>query len=83
MKYLKTEQVIPNRGMSYTLYEIEGDDEIVRMLTAIPDDDFVSIYTKPPVKKLFAPERCEEASQDEFLTFWKRGEELKSSKPGG
>ena len=65
--------------MSYTYYEIEGDDQILRMLTAIPDEDHVTIYAKPPVKKLFAPERCDEASEGEFLSYWQRGEELKQS----
>jgi hypothetical protein len=68
--YLKTEQIVPGKGMSYTMYEIEGDDQIVRMLTAIPDSGEVSIYPKPPVKKLFAPERCAASSREEFEQFW-------------
>ena len=37
MKYLETSQIIPMKGMSYTMYEIEGEDKILRMLTFIPD----------------------------------------------
>ena len=35
MKYLESSQIIPNKGMSYTLYEIEGKDKILRMITSI------------------------------------------------
>ena len=73
-KYLKTEQIIPNQGMSYTYYEIEGEDTILRMLTSIPDVGKVSIYPKPPVKKLFAPERCMTSSEEEFVNLWEEGE---------
>ena len=78
LHYLKSSQIIPNQGMSYTLYEIEGEDIIVRMLTYIPDVNKVSLYDKPPIKKLFAPERCETATKDEFTTLWKKGKNLGS-----
>ena len=39
MKYLESSQIIPMKGMSYTMYEIEGEDKILRMLTFIPDVD--------------------------------------------
>lgn len=76
-KYLKSEQIIPQKGMSYTMYEIEGHNTILRMLTWIPDVDQISIYPKPPVKQLFAPERCEELSEQEFLGLWAEGETRK------
>lgn len=60
--------------MSYTLYEIEGENTILRMLTTIPDIGQISLYPKPPVKKLFAPERCDASSEEEFLGLWKEGE---------
>lgn len=72
-KYLKSSQIVPGQGMSYTLYEIEGENIIKRMLTSIPDVDKISIYPKPPVKTLFAPERCEISSEEEFKTLWKNG----------
>lgn len=56
------------------MYEVEGDDVIVRMLTSLPEVGKVSIYGKPPVKKLFAPERCEVVSKEEFETLWQEGE---------
>ena len=69
-KYLKTSQIVPGQGMSYTLYEIEGENTILRMLTSIPDVGKVSLYPKPPVKSLFAPERCETSSEEEFTGLW-------------
>ena len=78
-KYLKTEQIVPNQGMSYTLYEIEGENTIMRMLTTIPDVGKVSIYPKPPVKSLFAPERCAASTEEEFKELWAAGEAAKNS----
>jgi hypothetical protein len=78
MKYLETSQVIPSKGMSYTLYEVEGEDTIVRMLTTIPDVGEIHIYPKPPVKKLYRPELCRVIEEDEFLGLWSMGEEKKN-----
>jgi len=78
-RYLMTSQMVPGQGMSYTMYEIEGEDQILRMLTSIPEVGKVSIYPKPPVKKLFAPERCDEVSEEEFVKLWAEGE----AKQGG
>jgi hypothetical protein len=80
MKYLETSQIIPNKGMSYTLYEIEGEDQIVRMMTTIPDQDEIHIYPKPPVKKLYKPELCKVIEETEFMGLWEMGEERKKNK---
>ncbi len=72
-RYLKTSQPIPGQGMSHTLYEVEGEEQINRMLTYIPDTAKIALYPNPPVKKLFAPERCEESSQEEFHRIWEEG----------
>jgi len=74
MKYLETSQIIPMKGMSYTMYEIEGEDKILRMLTFIPDVEELHIYPKPPVKKLYKPEICREIEATEFLKLWTKGE---------
>ena len=71
--YLKTSQIVPGQGMSYTLYEIEGENTILRMLTHIPDVAKISLYPNPPVKSLFAPERCESSSAAEFTKLWEQG----------
>lgn len=74
LKYLKTQQIVPNQGMSFTLYEIEGENIILRMLTTIPESGMLKCYPKPPVKTLFAPERCDASSAEEFLGLWERGQ---------
>ncbi len=74
VRYLRTAQIIPMKGMSYTYYEIEGVNEIKRMLTAIPDVGEIKLYPKSPIKTLFAPERCDEVPDDEFLKLWQDGE---------
>jgi hypothetical protein len=74
MKYLETSQIIPMKGMSYTMYEIEGEDKIIRMLTFIPDVNELHIYPKPPVKKLYKPELCKEVEAEYFLKLWTDGE---------
>ena len=56
--------------MSYNLYEIEEPDTILRMLTSIPDVKEGKIYPKPPVKKLFSPQRCESISKSVFDKVW-------------
>ena len=73
-QYLRSAQPVPNQGMSFTYYEIEGEDQIVRMLTHIPETQALKLYPKPPVKKLFAPERCEAVLENEFRELWEQGQ---------
>lgn len=73
IRYLETSQIVPTKGMSYTLYEIEGEDKILRMLTAIPDAEEFHVYPKPPVKKLYRPELCREVPMELFLELWEKG----------
>ena len=73
MKYLESSQVIPGKGMSYTIYEVEGDDEIQRMITHIPDLNEIHIYPKPPVKKLYKPELCRPIKEENFMELWEKG----------
>ena len=77
MKYLESSQIIPAKGMSYTMYEIEGEDQIQRMMTYIPDTEEIHIYPKPPVKKLYKPELCRSVEEDFFMDLWKKGEDAK------
>ncbi|MCZ8156216.1 MAG: hypothetical protein O9264_08880 [Leptospira sp.] len=79
LKYLETSQIIPSKGMSYTMYEIEGTDTILRMLTFIPDNDEIHLYPKPPVKKMYKPELCKKVEPNEFLGLWTMGEERKKT----
>ncbi|MBM9578286.1 hypothetical protein JWG45_14120 [Leptospira sp. 201903070] len=80
MKYLETEQIIPAKGMSYTMYEVEGEDQILKMMTYIPNTDEIHIYPKPPVKKLYKPELCKVIDELVFTELWKLGEERKAAK---
>ncbi|ASV12584.1 MULTISPECIES: hypothetical protein [Leptospira] len=80
MKYLETEQVIPSKGMSYTMYEVEGEDQIQKMMTYIPDTDEIHTYPKPPVKKLYKPELCKVIDEIVFSELWKLGEERKAAR---
>jgi hypothetical protein len=73
LKYLESAQIIPNKGMSYTMYEIEGDDKILRMITSIPEMDELHVYPKPVVKKLYKPELCKEIESSLFLSLWEEG----------
>jgi hypothetical protein len=59
--------------MSYTMYEIEGEDKILRMITSIPEMDELHVYPKPVVKKLYKPELCKEIESSLFLSPWEEG----------
>lgn len=74
MKYLLSSQMIPNKGISHTMYEVEDNDTILRMLTHIPKTNELYLYQKPVVKKLYKPELCMEMEPDEFFKLWERGE---------
>ena len=73
-RYLKTRQFVPGKGMSFTFYEIDTDDMILRMLTHLPDQDEVVHLEQSQPRKLFAPERCEEVDAIEFEELWQRRE---------
>ncbi len=80
MRYLETSQIIPSKGMSYTMYEVDEEDKILRMLTTIPDIGEIHIYPKPPVKKLYKPEMCRPIEPTEFLGLWAMGEEQRNER---
>ena len=77
MKYVESSQIIPAKGMSYTMYEVTDDFAIQRMLTYIPDTDEIHIYPKPPVKNLYKPELCRNIEESLFSELWRRAEEAK------
>lgn len=52
------------------LYEVEGEDSIVRMLTYIPQSGEITRYPRPRIKKLFRPELLEITTQEEFEKLW-------------
>ncbi|MCX7634021.1 MAG: hypothetical protein N2Z22_11885 [Turneriella sp.] len=75
MRYLKSAMPVPGKGIAYMLYEIEGENTIVRMLTHIPETGEIKLYPKPKVRTLFDPQRLEETTQAEFEAIWQKGEQ--------
>lgn len=70
MRYLKSAQFVPGKGEAYMLYEVEGEDTIVRMLTHVPQTGEITRYPNPRVKKLFRPELLQAATKEEFEYLW-------------
>ena len=75
MRYLKSAMPVPGKGTAFMLYEIEGENTIVRMLTHIPEMNEIKLYPSPKMKTLFQPERLDEASKEEFEYIWDMGSE--------
>lgn len=73
MKYLKSGQVVPGKGMAWTIYELNDSDEIQRIVTHIPEKNEVTLYRKPKMKSLFQPERLDESNEQEFSFVWDLG----------
>ena len=73
MRYLKSAMPVPGKGTAFMLYEIEGENTIVRMLTHIPETGEIKLYPKPKVKTLFEPGRLDEAAKEEFEYIWDMG----------
>ncbi|HMV36899.1 MAG TPA: hypothetical protein PKM44_06545 [Turneriella sp.] len=75
MRYLKSAMPVPGKGTAFMLYEIEGENTIVRMLTHIPETNEIKLYPSPKMKTLFQPERLDEAAKEEFEYIWDMGSE--------
>ena len=77
MKYYKTAQFVPNKGNAWTLYELNEEEIITRILTHLPETGEITLYAKPKLKTLFQPDRLEESSKEEFEYVWQEGEDKK------
>lgn len=75
MKYLKSSQVVPNKGTAWMLYELDDNEQITRIVTHIPETGEVIRYPKPKMKTLFQPERLQQATEHEFNYVWETPEE--------
>ncbi|MBL8034680.1 MAG: hypothetical protein JNJ69_13325 [Leptospiraceae bacterium] len=75
MRYLKSAMPVPGKGTAYMLYEIEGENTIVRMMTHIPEANEITRYPYPTVYTLFEPDRLDEAAKEEFDYIWEMGSE--------
>ena len=64
MRYLKSAMPVPGNGTAFMLYEIEGENTIVRMLTHIPETNEIKLYPSPKMKTLFQPERLDDRDRD-------------------
>ena len=67
--------MVPGKGTAWTLYEVNEEEKITRMMTHIPETGEISLYPKPKMKTLFQPERLDEATAEEFDYVWSKGEE--------
>ncbi len=72
MKYFKTAQFVPGKGMAWTYYECDENETIQRQLTYIPETGEISKIPDPIVKKLYRPERLEPSDAQEFLSLWEK-----------
>ncbi len=70
MKYFKSSQSIPSKGDSWTYYECDDTEKVLRQLTHIPATGELSRVPDPIVKKLYRRELLSPAEAEEFLTLW-------------
>jgi hypothetical protein len=70
MIYFKTAQFIPGKGDAWTYYECNENQTIIRQLTHIPETGDIDRIPDPIVKKLYRPDRLQDADAQEFLALW-------------
>lgn len=70
MKYHRSMQFIPMRGMAAMYYEIDDEALVKRFMTVMPDTGEVERTEKPPMKRLFKPELLDEVTAEEFEQYW-------------
>ena len=72
MKYLKSEQPVPGKGMAITYYETDEEYNIMRMMTAIHETNELTHYPEPKLKKVFMPEMLSNVEKEEFTSLWEQ-----------
>ncbi len=70
MKYFKVAQIVPGKGNSWTFYECDDAETVLRSLTHIKETGETTRIPDPIVKKLYRPEILSEATAEEFLEIW-------------
>jgi len=70
VKYFKVAQIVPGKGNSWTYYECDDTETVLRTLTHIQETGETTRIADPIVKKLYRPELLTEATADEFLEIW-------------
>ncbi len=73
MIYYKTAQYVPGKGNAWTYYECNDDGVIQRQLTHVPETNEVDRIADPIVKKLYRPEKLQDADAAEFDGLWGEG----------
>ena len=75
MKYFKSSQPMPGKGLGYTYYECDESHNVNRYVTFIPATGETKRVADPVVKKLYHPESLMEATEEEFRRHWPDGVE--------
>lgn len=82
MKYYKSSQPIPGKGLGYTYYECDETHNVQRYVTFIPATAETKRVANPVVKKLYHPESLMDATDEEFRRHWPDGVEEGANTPG-
>jgi hybrid cluster-associated redox disulfide protein len=73
MRYYKSSQPIPGKGLALTVYECDDVDTVRRYVTHIPADGTAECVPNPVVKELYNAASLEKATQEEFERYWAVG----------
>jgi hypothetical protein len=71
--YYKTSQFIPTKGESFSFYECDGDFQVERFMTYIPDTEEIERVDVDWTMEL-REEGAEKIDQEEFVEHWEKGE---------
>ena len=70
MRYYKSSQPVPGKGIAYTYYECADDHTVNRYVTFIPATAETKRVADPVVKTLYQPESLMQATEEEFRRHW-------------
>lgn len=70
MKYYRSEQFVPMKGVAQMYYEVDEAGTVVRFMTVFPDTGDVECMPDPPMKRLFRPELLDSVEAEEFNRYW-------------
>jgi hypothetical protein len=72
--YYKTSQFIPTKGESFSFYECDGDFQVERFMTYIPETEELERVEVDWTMEL-REDGAEEIDRDEFIDHWEKGED--------
>ncbi len=70
MRYFKSSQPVPGKGIAYTYYECDDELTVNRYVTFIPATGETKRVADPVVKTLYQPQSLMEATEEEFRRHW-------------